>query len=155
MQNIRARKAKEAYAQTELRKMQNRLEFGKAEEEVGAFDETVGLGMLGSGAGKVRGGEADAKSRAKLSKQNKLRLAMLNRAAAGGGPSGLQTSGTATSLTFTPAQGLELANPSALAEKLKAANDRWFAGGSGTFSYIPGKGSSSGSGASGSGSAKK
>jgi len=132
--------------------MQNRLEFGKAEEEVGAFDETVGLGMIGYGAGKVRAGEADAKSRAKMSKQNKLRLAMLNRVAAGGGPSGLQTSGTATSLTFTPAQGLELANPSALAEKLKAANDRWFAAGSGTFSYIPGKGSSSGSGAPGSGS---
>lgn len=43
--------------------MQNRLEFGKAEEEVGAFDETVGLGMIGSGAGKVRAGEADSKSR--------------------------------------------------------------------------------------------
>lgn len=41
--------------------MQNRLEFGKAEEEVGAFDETVGLGMIGSG--KVRAGEADSKSR--------------------------------------------------------------------------------------------
>ena len=24
--------------------MQNRLEFGKAEEELGAFDETIGLG---------------------------------------------------------------------------------------------------------------
>lgn len=43
--------------------MQNRLEFGKAEEEVGAFDETIGLGMVGSGAGKVRSGEADSKSR--------------------------------------------------------------------------------------------
>jgi hypothetical protein len=43
--------------------MQNRLEFGKAEEEVGAFDETVGLGMIGSG--KVRAGEADSKSRGK------------------------------------------------------------------------------------------
>lgn len=58
---IRARKAKEAYAQTELRKMQNRMAFGQAEEEVGSFDETVGLGMIGHG--KVRVGEADAKSR--------------------------------------------------------------------------------------------
>ncbi|KAF8325162.1 uncharacterized protein EI90DRAFT_3146698 [Cantharellus anzutake] len=142
----RARKAKEAYAQTELRKMQNRLAFGEAEEEVGAFDETVGLGMIGQG--KVRTGEADAKSKAKLSKQNKLRLQMLNRVAAGTSSkiSGLQTSGTATSLTFTPAQGLELANPSALAARLKAANDRWFSGGSGTFSHIPEKSGGNGSG---------
>ena len=59
----RARKAKEAYAQTELRKLQNRMEFGTAEEEVGAFDETKGLGMIGVGTGKVRAGVGDAKSR--------------------------------------------------------------------------------------------
>lgn len=58
----RARKQKEAYAQTELRKLQNRMEFGKAEEETGVDDETVGLGMIGS-AGKVRGEMADAKSK--------------------------------------------------------------------------------------------
>jgi U4/U6 small nuclear ribonucleoprotein PRP31 len=38
--------------------------------------------------------------------------------------------------------GLELINPSAMAARVKAANDRWFGSGSGTFSYIPGKGSS-------------
>lgn len=60
----RARKAKEAYAQTELRKLQNRMAFGEAEEEVGAFDETKGLGMLGSvGTGKVRANVVDSKSR--------------------------------------------------------------------------------------------
>jgi len=114
----RARKAKEAYAQTELRKLQNRMEFGTAEEEVGAFDETKGLGMIGVGTGKVRAGVGDAKSRglfipkyffifrierpliaAKLSKANKLRTAALSRAA--------QTSGTSTSLTVTPVQGMQ------------------------------------------------
>jgi hypothetical protein len=59
----RARKAKEAYAQTELRKLQNRMAFGEAEEEVGAFDQTKGLGLIGAGTGKVRAGMADAKSR--------------------------------------------------------------------------------------------
>lgn len=59
----RARKAKEAYAQTELRKLQNRMAFGEAEEEVGAFDETKGLGMLGSATGKVRANVVDSKSR--------------------------------------------------------------------------------------------
>lgn len=57
----RARKAKEAYAQTELRKLQNRMVFGEAEEEVGAFDQTKGLGMIGTG--KVRAGVGEAKSR--------------------------------------------------------------------------------------------
>lgn len=59
----RARKAKEAYAQTELRKLQNRMVFGEAEEEVGAFDQTKGLGMIGVGTGKVRAGLGEAKSR--------------------------------------------------------------------------------------------
>ncbi|KAI9624421.1 hypothetical protein KEM48_009004 [Puccinia striiformis f. sp. tritici PST-130] len=38
----RARKAKEAHAQTELKKLTNRLRFGEAEEEIGSFDETKG-----------------------------------------------------------------------------------------------------------------
>jgi U4/U6 small nuclear ribonucleoprotein PRP31 len=62
---IRARKAKEAYAQTELRKLQNRMAFGEAEEEVGAFDQTKGLGMIGVGTGKVRAGLGEIKSRGK------------------------------------------------------------------------------------------
>lgn len=50
----RARKAKEAYAMTELRKLQNRMAFGEQEEETGAYDETRGLGMAGSSSGKLR-----------------------------------------------------------------------------------------------------
>jgi U4/U6 small nuclear ribonucleoprotein PRP31 len=120
-QNCRARKAKEAYAQTELRKLQNRMAFGEAEEEVGAFDQTKGLGMIGVGTGHVRAGLGEAKSRgpsfflfffrvhalhefsvAKLSKANKLRTAALTKAA----QSQVGTSGTATSLIVTPVQGI-------------------------------------------------
>ncbi|KAL6298725.1 Nop domain-containing protein [Sparassis latifolia] len=129
----RARKAKEAYAQTELRKLQNRMAFGEAEEEIGAFDQTKGLGMIGSG--KVRAGAGEAKSRAKMSKANKLRTAALTRAAQAGGT---QTSGTATSLTVTPVQGFELTNRAAAAQRVKEANERWFAGG--TFSFVGQKG---------------
>ena len=131
----RARKAKEAYAQTELRKLQNRMAFGEAEEEVGAFDQTKGLGMIGVGTGKVRAGVGDAKSKAKLSKANKLRTAALARAAQSSGGS---SSGTATSLTVTPVQGFELTNRAAAAQRVKEANDRWFA--SGTFSFVGQKG---------------
>lgn len=55
------------YAQTEMRKLQNRMEFGKAEEEADMDDETVGLGMIGSASGRVRGEVADAKSKGQLS----------------------------------------------------------------------------------------
>ncbi|KAI0723004.1 Nop domain-containing protein [Earliella scabrosa] len=130
----RARKAKEAYAQTELRKLQNRMAFGEAEEEVGAFDQTKGLGMIGTG--KVRAGVGEAKSRAKLSKANKLRVAALTKAA----QSGTATSGTATSLTVTPVQGFELSNRAAAAQRVKEANERWFS--SGTFSFVGQKGTS-------------
>jgi hypothetical protein len=58
-----ARKAKEAYAQTELRKLTNRMAFGEAEEEVGAFDQTKGLGMIGVSTGKVRANLGEAKTR--------------------------------------------------------------------------------------------
>lgn len=127
----RARKAKEAYAQTELRKLQNRMAFGEAEQEVGAFDETKGLGMIGTG--KVRANAGEAKSRAKMSKANKLRTAALTRAAGSS-----STAGTATSLTVTPVQGFELTNRAAAAQRVKEANERWFSGG--TFSFAGQKG---------------
>jgi U4/U6 small nuclear ribonucleoprotein PRP31 len=59
----RARKQKEAYAQTEFRKLQNRMEFGKAEAEADMDDETVGLGMIGSSSGRVRSEIVDSKSK--------------------------------------------------------------------------------------------
>ncbi|PFH52519.1 hypothetical protein AMATHDRAFT_74007 [Amanita thiersii Skay4041] len=129
----RARKAKEAYAQTELRKLQNRMAFGETEEEVGAFDQTKGLGMIGVGTGKVRAGLGEAKSRAKLSKANKLRTAAITRSAQAA------SSGTATSLSVTPAQGFELTNRAVAAQRVKEANERWFA--SGSFSFVGTKGS--------------
>ena len=57
----RARKAKEAYAQSELAKMRNRMEFGVEEEEVGAFDETEGLGMINSGKIRAQVGKTATK----------------------------------------------------------------------------------------------
>lgn len=64
---FRARKAKEAYGMTELRKQQNRLKFGEAEEEVGAYDETRGMGMVGSSSGHVRANAGEARSKGKSS----------------------------------------------------------------------------------------
>jgi hypothetical protein len=57
----RARSQKEGFAQTELRKLQNRMVFGQAEDETGLGEESVGLGMIGSSSGKIR---AEAVSKA-------------------------------------------------------------------------------------------
>lgn len=93
-------------------------------------EESVGLGMIGQ-AGKVRAHVTDARSRAKLSRANKLRTQLLGRSAT----SDSSLSGTSTSLSFTPVQGIEIVTPSlSAAQKVQEANNRWFAGG--TFTHV-------------------
>ncbi|PWN24472.1 Nop domain-containing protein [Jaminaea rosea] len=173
----RARKMKELYGASELRKAANRVEFGVAEEEAGAFDETVGLGMAGGNTGKIRATAGEAKTKAKMSRKNQLRLqalsggqgrsgaASLDAMSGGSGQaSGLASSssayggagaggGTQTSIAFTPVQGIELADPSARQRKADEANARWFA--SGTFSTAPGVASTTGKGSMGPPAPKK
>ena len=133
----RARKFREMHGLTELHKMQNRVEFGKEEEEAGAFDETMGLGMAGSKAsGKVRAVSASA-TKSRISKANKERLARLNRptlALQSTAPGSSTTAGTASSLSFTPVQGIELIDPSRQ-KKVDEANSKWFR--EGQFSLVP------------------
>ena len=164
----RARKAKEATAMTELRKAQNRMAFGKEEKEVGygTGEGTKGMGMIGqANEGRIRNLQVDQRTKAKLSAKNKGWGATSVGGAAsslrgfgqGAGAGidlrgkGLRTSGvgptagTASSLAFTPVQGLELVDPKIQAEmnrKRKAEEDRWFKGG--TFTQV-GTGGANGS----------
>ena len=165
----RARKAKEATAMTDLRKEQNRMAFGKEEKEVGYADSSKGLGMIGQqNDGRIRSIQTDQRTRAKLSKNNKGwgtatpigsgTASSLRGFGQGGGNStvlraqhGLRSTGvgdgTASSIAFTPVQGLELVDPKKQAElkrKVAAEDDRWFNGG--TFTQI-GAGSTSGAAA--------
>ena len=156
----RARKAKEATAMTELRKEQNRMAFGKEEKEVSFADGSKGLGMIGqANDGRVRAAQTDSRTRAKLSKNNKgwgtatplgsgtassLRgfgqttgSSTVLRAQHGLRSSGVAESGTASTIAFTPVQGLELVDPKKQADlkrKAEAEDDRWFKGG--TFTQI-------------------
>lgn len=137
---------------TELRKQQNRLVFGEAEKEISYGDSTKGLGMVGvQDNGKVRATKVDPRTKAKLSKNN---LGWGNLAGhqsvvnplkntPGGAMSTFGTrsaggvSGTASSLAFTPVQGIELVDPKARQEmerKRKTEADRWFQ--SGTFTQV-------------------
>ncbi|CDZ96377.1 u4 u6 small nuclear ribonucleoprotein prp31 [Phaffia rhodozyma] len=137
----RARAEKDLYAQTELQKLQNRMSFGEAEEEAGGYgDETVGMGMIGKAGSKIRIA-SDTKSKLKVTKANRLRTQLLGRSTT----TNDALSGTSTSLSFTPVQGLEIATPSLSAtERVKAANDRWFK--EGMFSHVA---TGKGTGASG------
>lgn len=160
----RARKAKEATAMTDIRKAQNRMAFGKQEEETGygAGDSTKGLGMIGQQQnGRIRALQVDQRTRAKLGKNNAgwagmqtpaggahslLRGSSSSNMAPGlaalGGRSMLSgtsgaASGTASSLAFTPFQGIELIDPKVAAErkrKAAAEDERYFSGG--TFTQV-------------------
>jgi len=168
----RARKAKEATAMTDLRKAQNRMVFGKEEKEVGygTGDGTKGLGMIGqSNDGRIRNLQIDQRTKAKLSAKSKgwggatpvggsasslrgfgqtagnIDLRGKGLRASGVGSTAGAGAGTASSLAFTPVQGLELVDPKIQAElsrKRKAEEDRWFKGG--TFTQVGG-GSTNGS----------
>jgi len=39
------------------------MKFGEQEEEDGAFDETIGLGMIGQSSGRIRASAGEAKSK--------------------------------------------------------------------------------------------
>lgn len=173
----RARKAKEATAMTDLRKAQNRMAFGKEEREVGygTGEGTKGLGMIGqANEGRIRSQQIDQRTKAKLSKSNKgwggatpLGTASSlrgfgqnvgNSALFRGGQHGLRTtgvggmgtSGTASTVAFTPVQGLELVDPKAQAEmrrKREEETDRWFKGG--TFTQVGNGGGAAGASGAG------
>lgn len=63
------------------------------------------------------------------------RAAKRQRRAITAGSSGA-TSGLASSLAFTPVQGMELANPEAAAARVKAANEKYFSSSSGFYSVV-------------------
>ncbi|OLL24816.1 Pre-mRNA-processing factor 31 [Neolecta irregularis DAH-3] len=124
----RVRKQKEAFAVTELRRQQNRMAFGKEEMEVGVYDETVGLGMIGqSDQGKLRAAAADSRTKTKLPKHLRNRMDALRSSAGNTG----NLDGTMSSLVMSSQQGISLVNP-LLAEqqknKLKEANEGYFSG---------------------------
>lgn len=124
---------------TEIRKAQNRMAFGKEEQEVGygTGAGTKGLGMIGAqDTGRVRAQQIDQRTKAKLSKKNpgwgassgtastvggmasSLRgfgqggsaSVLRGHGLRAGGIGGVATAGT-SSIAFTPVQGLELVDP--------------------------------------------
>lgn len=123
----RARRTKEKFGMTDMRKDANRRTFADMEGEYG--DDAMGhdLGMIGKSAGKLR---APVKKEQKLAAK-KLKLAAAKQMSSGA------TNGLSSSLVFTPVQGLELANPNANEMKVREANQKWFSQSSGFMSAMP------------------
>ncbi|KAK7111722.1 U4/U6 small nuclear ribonucleoprotein Prp31-like [Littorina saxatilis] len=123
----RARKMKERLGLTELRKQANRMNFGEIEED--AYQEDLGfsLGHMGKGkSGKVRGPPVDSKTKARISKTLQQKLSKQNNTWGGSTTVKKQVAGTASSVAFTPLQGLEIVNPQAAEKKAQEANQKYF-----------------------------
>ena len=162
----RFRRDKERYAVSELHKQKNRMAFGKEE----LVDEYTGeeFGMMGQqeGTGQVRARESDTQQLSKrLSRDVQRRMAFGAQKARGGavaggadgGVGGLDGGmggavtvigggggGTASSIAFTPVQGMELVNNEQKRMKLADSEHSYFAA-TASFSKVHSQSATSGS----------
>lgn len=123
----RYRKMKERLGMTDMRKMANRMNFAEIEED--AYQEDLGfsLGNLGKkNSGRIRGPPVDSKTKAKISKSLQQKLSKQNSTWGGSTTVKKQISGTASSVAFTPLQGLEIVNPQAAETRSQEANQKYF-----------------------------
>lgn len=109
----RYRKMKERMQLTDVRQEANRQSFATADNEYGDNAMGISYGRLGQeGSGQLRVVRKEQKQMAK-----KLKAASY---------ASHNTSGLASSLAFTPVQGLELMNPEAAQERVRQANKKYF-----------------------------
>uniref|UniRef100_A0A2R5LN05 U4/U6 small nuclear ribonucleoprotein Prp31 n=1 Tax=Ornithodoros turicata TaxID=34597 RepID=A0A2R5LN05_9ACAR len=122
----RVRRMKERFAVTELRKQANRMTFGEIEEDAYQDDLGFSSGHIGkAGTGRIRAAQVDEKTKVRISKTLQKNL---QRQQVYGGSTTVrrQVSGTASSVAFTPLQGLEIVNPHAAESKAADANIKYF-----------------------------
>mmetsp|Transcript_12295 Transcript_12295/g.14305 ORF Transcript_12295/g.14305 Transcript_12295/m.14305 type:complete len:146 (-) Transcript_12295:88-525(-) len=135
----RMRLLKEKFTETEMMKQANRRSFSVKTGEYG--DDAMGLtlGMLENSkdnSGKIRhmAGSAAVGNKRKMRQANTKASRQRARQMSAG-----QTNGLASSMVFTPVQGMELVNPDNMKEKVKEANRKWFSEDSGFQSALPKK----------------
>uniref|UniRef100_A0A1A9ZS45 U4/U6 small nuclear ribonucleoprotein Prp31 n=1 Tax=Glossina pallidipes TaxID=7398 RepID=A0A1A9ZS45_GLOPL len=130
----RVRKMKERYALTEFRKQANRMNFGDIEEDAYQDDLGYSRGTIGkTGAGRIRLPQVDEKTKVRISKT--LQKNLQKQQVYGGSTTvKRQISGTASSVAFTPLQGLEIVNPQAAEKTQSEINAKYFSNTSGFLS---------------------
>ena len=132
----RMRQMKDRYAVTELRKQHNRMTFGELEEDQYQSDLSYSRGNIGKGGigGGIRAAQVDERTKVRISQT--LKKNMQKQQAVWGGNTSVRSkvSGTASSVAFTPVQGLEIVNPLAAEKKVDEANQKYFSATSGFLS---------------------
>ena len=127
----RYRKMKERLGMTEMRRAANRMNFGDIGDDAYSDDLGLSLGNLGK-SGRVRGPQMDSKTKVKISKT--LQQTIQKQHVWGTSTTvKKQLSGTASSVVFTPLQGLEIVNPHK-AQKGEESNQKYFSATSGFMS---------------------
>ena len=132
------RRIKERFEETAMMKQANTRAFSAKAGEYG--DDAMGLtmGLLDtaefSGSASLRKTTEKRKMRQANTKNSRKRQAQMSAIAAQG-QSG--SSGMASSMVFTPVQGMELVNPDANKERVRQANKKWFDEHSGFISKLP------------------
>jgi len=142
----RMRRLKEQFEQTEMMKLANRRCFSVETGEYG--DDAMGLtlGMLerskdggvgSSGSEALRHSYVRAKAGVEKRKMRQANTKASRKRALEYGSSGGQTNGLASSMVFTPVQGMELVNPDAMKDKVREVNRKWFEENAGFQSALP------------------
>ena len=132
----RMRRLKERYDETALMKQANTRAFSAQAGEYGddAMGKTLGLldtaevtagGALRKNTEKRKIKFANTKASRKKAAQMQLQKQSVN------------TSGMASSMVFTPVQGMELVNPDANRDRVRDANRKWFNDKAGFESALP------------------
>lgn len=133
----RVRRMKERMAITEFRKQANRMNFGEIEED--AYQDDLGFttGTIGkSGRGRIRAPQVDEKTKVRISKTLKKNMQRQQQIFGGTSTIKKQVSGTASTVSFTPLQGLEILNPHAAEKVSVETNAKYFSTTSGFASVI-------------------
>ena len=154
----RMRRLKGRYEETALMKQANTRAFSIQTGEYG--DDAMGrtLGLLEMSTGSV-GASATTEHSSIRSKNNieqkkmkyantrasRKKAAQMNRQGLAVASSSLdsnnanRSNGMASSMVFTPVQGMELVNPDAMKDRVKEANRKWFSTNAGFQSAVPPK----------------
>ncbi|XP_036144304.1 U4/U6 small nuclear ribonucleoprotein Prp31-like [Monomorium pharaonis] len=126
----RARKIKEPYAITELRKRRNRIYFADVERG-DAYQDDLGWSW---NTGRIRPVQINEKTKVRLSKTLQKNL-QKQQQWEGSTTIKKQVSGIASSTVFTPLQGFEVISPQTAEKKVNDANTKYFSKTAG-FLYV-------------------
>jgi len=129
------RRLKERYEETAMMKQANTRAFSAQSGEYG--DDAMGLTMGLLDTADVSAGGALRKTTEKRKMKFANTKASRKRAAQMAASS--NTNGLASSVVFTPVQGMELVDPDAAKERVREANKKWFNDNAGFQSALPKK----------------